>query len=63
MPLQRCRVFPRYTEVTQGEYKALGTLRYAIKAFVAEIQIAFFIVILVNILADSAYFGDVIVVH
>lgn len=42
MPLQRCRVFPRYTEVTQGEYKALGTLRYAIKAFVAEIQIAFF---------------------
>lgn len=63
MPLQRCRVFPRYTEVTQGEYKALGTLSYAIKAFVAEIQIAFFIVILVNILAESAYFGDVIVVH
>lgn len=63
MPLQRCRVFPRYTEVTQGEYKTLGTLRYAIKAFVAEIQIAFFIVILVNILAESAYFGDVIVVH
>lgn len=63
MPLQRCRVFPRYTEVTQGEYKALGTLRYAINAFVAEIQIAFFIVILVNILAESAYFGDVIVVH
>lgn len=63
MPLQRCRVFPRYTGVTQGEYKALGTLRYAIKAFVAEIQIAFFIVILVNILAESAYFGDVIVVH
>lgn len=63
MPLQRCRVFPRYTEVTQGEYKALGTLPYAIKAFVAEIQIAFFIVILVNILAESAYFGDVIVVH
>lgn len=63
MPLQRCRVFPRYTGVTQGECKALGTLRYAIKAFVAEIQIAFFIVILVNILAESAYFGDVIVVH
>lgn len=63
MPLQRCRVFPRYTGVTQNEYKALGTLRYAIKAFVAEIQIAFFIVILVNILAENAYFGDVIVVH
>lgn len=41
----------------------LGTQHCAIKALVAEIQIASHTVSLVNIRTEIAYLGDVIVVH